>query len=279
MSEDPNEIQPGEVAPVSAIIPCYRCADTLRRAVLSVVRQTVVPFEIVLVDDASRDGTADAMSRIHEEFVRIPIRMISLPSNRGPGHARNAGWESARGQYVAFLDADDSWHPQKLALQLSVMRLNPEVALSGHPIPRFSDIANSRMFPGAGAGSPISARQLLVRNWFGTSSVILRRNLTYRFHGEQRYGEDYRLWLQIVYEHHKALWLDMDLAFRYKAPYGESGLTSHLLSMEMGELKNYWALRNSGHIGSLTATGLSAFSLAKFARRIALTALRRIGVR
>src|SRR2546427_9146273 len=106
-------------APVSVLIPSYCCADTVARAVESAVEQTLTPAEIIMVDDASPDGgkTYCALKDLQQRFSRrTAIRIIRLERNGGPGAARNRAWEVASQPYVAFLDADDAWHPRKLEI-------------------------------------------------------------------------------------------------------------------------------------------------------------------
>ncbi|HYG55797.1 MAG TPA: glycosyltransferase family 2 protein [Burkholderiales bacterium] len=104
---------------VSVILPAYNAAATLGFAVQSVRRQTWRDWELIVVDDGSRDGTAE----LAQELARLEgrLRLIRQP-NRGVSAARNAGIEAARGRYLAFLDADDLWLPRKLARQLEFMR-------------------------------------------------------------------------------------------------------------------------------------------------------------
>ena len=102
-----------KTAPVTVVVPCYRCATTIERAVVSVAEQMQRPAELVLVDDASADGTLEvlhALATRHGDWVKV----IALPSNRGAASARNAGWDAATQPLVAFLDSDDACHPPKL---------------------------------------------------------------------------------------------------------------------------------------------------------------------
>ena len=87
-----NQNQQRTTAPVSVVIPCYRCAATIKRAVQSVLAQTVLPAEIILVDDFSDDAgqTLGALHEMQRLDARLPIRLISLRQNGGPGTARNA---------------------------------------------------------------------------------------------------------------------------------------------------------------------------------------------
>jgi len=100
-------------AAVSVIIPYYQARQTIARAVESVLRQTIRPFQILIVDDGSPDDAAAAT----EQFSPS-VTLIRKP-NGGAASARNLGIEHAKGEWVAFLDADDYWEPSKIERQLS----------------------------------------------------------------------------------------------------------------------------------------------------------------
>jgi glycosyltransferase involved in cell wall biosynthesis len=106
---------------VSVIIPVYNRAQLIGRAIGSVLVQTYRNFEIIVVDDASTDDLAGALSRI----APAQLRRVAHPQNRGAAAARNTGVAAAAGEYVAFLDSDDIWYPQKLAAQVVAMRRQP----------------------------------------------------------------------------------------------------------------------------------------------------------
>ena len=120
--------------PVSVIVPCYCCAATIETAIESVARQTARPAEVILVDDASGDDTVAALRRLHHRHGADWMKVIRQEQNGGPSVARNAGWAMATQPYLAFLDADDSWHPRKVELQYGWMAAHPEVALTGHSV-------------------------------------------------------------------------------------------------------------------------------------------------
>jgi glycosyltransferase involved in cell wall biosynthesis len=126
-------------ASVSVVIPAYNAASYLAAALDSVYGQTVRPAEVIVVDD----GSADATPEIARSFG---ARVISL-ANKGPSAARNAGVQEASGDFVAYLDADDIWFPEKLSTQLA--------ALAAHGAPAFS-FTDFRAFDGAGVHRPKS---------------------------------------------------------------------------------------------------------------------------
>lgn len=260
-----------EQACVSVIIPCYRCIDTIERAVSSVADQTLLPAEVILVDDCSNDGTIAALYRVQASYPKDWIRVVALSENSGPGVARNAGWEVAMQPYIAFLDSDDSWHPQKIEVQYGWMKLNPEVALTGHDSQQMDGkeaVGGGDSFLEACSGFyPVSKKRLLLANRFPTHSVMLRRNIQHRFANCKRYCEDYQLWAEICCAGLKCYRSNLPLAYFYKAVYGEKGLSASLWRMEKGELGAYLAIFKKGYIGLIEMALLSIWSLARFVRR------------
>lgn len=107
---------------VSVVIPTYNRGSSLPNAIESALTQTSEPLEIIVVDDASTDGTEDVVREISRQARSIPVRYHRMPTNRGGGAARNQGVALARGSYLAFLDSDDLWLPTKLERQLELGR-------------------------------------------------------------------------------------------------------------------------------------------------------------
>lgn len=262
---------------VSVVIPCYRCIDTIERAVASVAAQTVRPREVILGEDHSPDGTLARLYDLQRRYGAEWIKVIPLPENRGAASARQAAWDAARGRYVAFLDADDSWHPRKLEVQVGWMEKHPEVRMTSHLCVQVSGE------PGADPPVPEEweARQirggtLLLTNQLDTRTVMLRREITQRFDTRLRYGEDYLLWLEVVLAGGLTYRLELPLAYFYKARYGEGGMSALLWKMELGELHAYRAVRRLRLISAATYAALIPFSLAKYARRVLVVRARRL---
>ncbi|MEJ2575058.1 MAG: glycosyltransferase family 2 protein [Gammaproteobacteria bacterium] len=275
MTTEPTSQTARNHVPVSVIIPCYCCADTIGRAVDSVMAQTALPSEVLLVDDASPDEgktreTLEAVRDRHKNAVRFEV--LVMDANGGPAAARNMAWDSATQEFIAFLDADDVWHPRKLEIQYGWMAAHPSAMLSAHAVDRFGDRPEPRL-PAASqvAGFSdvwrVSPGRLLWSNCLPTRSVMLRRELPYRFDAAKRRSEDYLLWLQLIFDGQPAWRLELPLASSFSAPYGEAGLTKDLWNMEKGELDTFRRLRRQGRIGAVLLSGLAIFSLGKFARR------------
>src|SRR3989304_1822653 len=121
---------PVKAASVSVIIPAFKAAGTIRRAVASVLEQTKPPLELLVVDDGSPDWEqAEAELRT---LKALKTRSITLRKpNGGVASARNLGIDHAVGDWIAFLDADDYWEPVKLERQLRTAEASPDVAVLG----------------------------------------------------------------------------------------------------------------------------------------------------
>jgi glycosyltransferase involved in cell wall biosynthesis len=258
----------GKVAPVSVVVPCFNCADTLERAVESIAKQSKRPAEVILVDDASTDTTAEVIDGLARNHPADWIRVITLDKNGGPSTARNAGWDVARYEYLAFLDADDTWHARKIELQWSFMNANPDVTLCGHGYRVVGTGEALRAGASVRSVQRLTCARLLISNRLATRTVMLRRGLKFRFLAGKRYAEDYLLWLQIVCSGHEAVVLGSQLAYAYKAPFGASGLSARLWDMEKGELETYEMLAAEGRINRAIGGFLAAFSLLRYMRRV-----------
>jgi len=137
-----NEDRPS----VSVVIPTYNCARYLPEAVDSVLAQTYRDFETIVVDDGSTDNTPEVLAPYGDQ-----IRVIRQ-ANAGRSAARNAGVLAAQGEYIAFLDADDLWLPQKLEKQIALLDARPEVGWVYSDFRRFSEEGPERACNFAEAG-------------------------------------------------------------------------------------------------------------------------------
>lgn len=219
-------------APVSAVVPCYRCTDTIGAAVASIAAQTLPPAEVLLVDDCSGDGTLEMLHSLADAYPAGWIRVVALPVNSGPSRARNAGWENATQEYIAFLDADDSWAPRKLELQMQALTADPKIALISHRVRVRSRGLEPLPLSRPVRTTIVGRRRLLLSNPFPTPTVVLRRDLPFRFNENFRYVEDYLLWAQIAHSGYRCAKVNQVLAYLHKPAYGAGGLSADIEAMQ-----------------------------------------------
>ena len=259
-------------APVSVIIPCFRCKNTIDRAIASVWNQTWVPSEVIVVDDYSEDGTLQHLRKIAGSYPDGWVQIVAQPKNMGPGSARNRGWKAASQPLIAFLDADDAWHSEKVKHQARWMLEAPGVSLTAHGCRQLKDEdweEAARAGVALDSFRMVSRFRLLWRNIFPTRSVMLRRDIAPRFLEGKRYSEDFLLWLEIVYENRLGAALSpAPLAFLFKDYFGAGGLSENVHRMYSGVRENWRLLRERGAIGWPLYLAVSAKSYLKHTRRV-----------
>lgn len=158
---------------VSVIIPAYNRAHYVREAIESALQQTHRPLEVIVVDDGSTDETPQVLATYSE-----PVRVFRQV-NQGVAAARNFGVSHARGEYVAFLDSDDLWHPEKLEKQIERFEADPELGLVHCGMETFDDAGRVLEVNIDGAEGWVSHEMLLLRRLViiapGSSLMVPRR--------------------------------------------------------------------------------------------------------
>jgi len=265
-----------DLAPVSVVIPCYRCADTIASAVASVAAQKLRPAEVLLVDDDSGDGTLERLKAIARICPDGWVKVLSVARNGGPSVARNLGWRHASQTWIAFLDADDTWHPHKLSLQMNVLASDPKICLLAHRVN-----VQLRTDPPPALRYPLKVkicqRHLMrFRSSFATPSVVLRRDLPFRFDENRRRAEDFLLWAQILLSGYRCAQINQVLASLHKQPFGDGGLSGDLKAMHDAGDDVRRTLYAEGLIGPWQLRTLFLTSALRYARRHVLTYARRV---
>jgi glycosyltransferase involved in cell wall biosynthesis len=123
-----------KTVPVSVVLPTFNRKTLLERALRSVLAQTALPREIIVVDDGSTDGTAVLLQSLQEQSLKQsqkqrPQIRYHYQTNQGVSKARNIGISMAQAPWIAFLDSDDQWLENKLALQMEQLNANPNLLL------------------------------------------------------------------------------------------------------------------------------------------------------
>jgi glycosyltransferase involved in cell wall biosynthesis len=177
---------------VSVVIPTYNRAELVERAVHSALSQTYSNLEVIIVDDASTDDSGDRIKTLQNIDQRV--RYFRHDRNRGAQAARNTGISAAKGGYIAFLDSDDEWLPQKLSLQMALFSqeiVSPgviycglqEVSPDGRMSKQFLPEFRGYIYPQA------------LSNWVaGTDTVVVRREILEKIHGFDEKVRAYQEW-------------------------------------------------------------------------------------
>lgn len=266
---------------VSVIIPAYNAMQTIEKALKSALIQTDVNIEIIVVNDGSIDNTEIILNNYERDFKNIKV---IHQCNKGVASARNRGVLESTGDYIAFLDSDDEWHPNKLALQLEVLK-----ELNG--CNSFGLIATN--FPGLGLKTEnkemvfegvfkITFKCLLKKHYFQPSTVLMKRvvfNAVGGFKEGMTHAEEGLLFYKIssLYD----CYIMDEILINYgdnKHPFLDSGLASNLLQMEKGELGNYREIYKLKIISFNKLCFLSVFSLLKFSRRLFIKLISKVRV-
>lgn len=185
---------------VSVIIPAYNCEKYICQAVDSVFRQQVF-LELLVIDDCSTDRTEEVLKpyKNRENFY-----YIRNERNLGAASSRNKGIQMARGKYVAFLDADDWWDPNKLKEQLELLKVSGAVLCStGRELMRADGTRTGKIIP---VKPVITYKALLKHNAINCSSVVLEKEVALAYpmcHDEIH--EDYITWLRILQKYGQAV--------------------------------------------------------------------------
>jgi teichuronic acid biosynthesis glycosyltransferase TuaG len=196
---------------VSIITPAYRCAGVVGETIRSVLAQTYPHWEMLIAEDCSPDNTREVL----REWTGVDsrVRLIEQSQNGGPAMARNAGLERARGRWIAFLDSDDLWLPNKLARSIAFAEANAApLVFTG-----FRRITAEGGAEGRYIGVPktLTYRQLLGNTAIATSTVLLDRMAVGDVRMRKTYYDDFDCWLQVLKPGRVAHGLDEDL-MRYR---------------------------------------------------------------
>ncbi len=180
---------------ISVVMPCYNASQYVAKAIESVKQQTVTRWELIVVDDASTDGSAEVARAAAGTDSRI--RVLAMTTNGGAGVARNTGLAIAGGRWVSFLDCDDWWAPRKLERQWCFMREHKTpFTCSGYVVEDVGRVV--RVVEG---GQRVRQRDILINNVICTSGVMVDRTKFTRVQfDEQRSGQDLVLWYYLLAE-------------------------------------------------------------------------------
>ena len=261
---------------ISVVIPMYNASQSIVKALDSVKYQTYkCTYQILVVNDGSEDCSKETVEKYILENPQMNITLINQP-NGGVSKARNEGLTRATGDYIAFLDSDDEWLPEKIEKQISVFQHNISVDLlgtnrNGGHFKNFLGYKFRHL-------TRISAKLLLLKNFFPTPTVIFKgeKKKAIFFEEDQRFMEDANCWISFCKSNDCYL-LNESLVITGagKPSFGSSGLSSKMWDMQKGELKNIQNAYKSNIINLFEYCFFYIYSLLKYFRRLILKSIRK----
>jgi len=202
---------------ISVIIPTFNRKKTLGRAIQSVSNQSLSPFEILIIDDGSNDGTKEWVKKSFQDVKYI------YQNNQGVSSARNKGIKYAYGDWIAFLDSDDEWLPNKLYEQVKAIGSNPEIKFfHTNEIWIRNGVRVNQMKKHKKYGGYIFEKCLDICR-VSPSSVLIKKEIfddIGTFDESLRVCEDYDLWLRITSKY-PVVFLDIPLIYKYGGHAGQ----------------------------------------------------------
>ena len=205
---------------ISIIMAAYNAEKTIEKAINSVLNQTYPNFELLVVNDCSKDRTVELVRNIAEKDSRV--RLISNVKNSGVSYTRKHGLEEAQGSWIAILDSDDAWAPEKLEKQIALQKkMNADLLFTGSA---FMDSDGQSIDWYLHAPAEVTYRQLLKQNVLSNSSALVRKELyTKHYAIGDGMHEDFAIWLSILKEGRKAYGVDEPLLIYRIAKSSKSG--------------------------------------------------------
>ncbi len=254
---------------ISVIIPVYNAENSIERALNSVLTQTYkADYQIIVINDGSTDSSLNIINRYVQEHPEMDITVIDKP-NGGVSSARNAGFRKATGEWIALLDSDDEWLPEKMAIQMGILNTHSEIDLIGSNIVGQQTRILWRL---KNKLSPIKIWELFIKWHPWTPSIVFRNTILQEvgFYNEaMRYGEDGEFLLRICSK--KNCWFTPEqLVFcgNGKPVFGHSGLSGNLKGMQQGQEAILDYAYNQNLINRIQFLVFKGYGSIKYWRRI-----------
>ncbi len=266
---------------ISVVIPVYNGADTISDALDSVLCQTAVKAvrEVIVINDASEEDTTQIIKKWDEANPRKEFRLIlhEFKTNRGVSAARNKGIELSSQNLVAFLDADDKWMPDKLKIQLNILRKYPEIKALGTGWDKLNLKPGKQVKNSLGYDLRVmDIKTELLYFWPSAQSMIIDREELLKLGGfdeSMRYAEDGDLLCRLA-EKCRIYYVCNELVSlgHGKNPFGEKGLSANLKAMHKGFQKTVKGCLKRGRINAVEYVFFLLWEEIKYIRRLRISA-------
>ena len=252
---------------VTVIIPVYNNESIIEslKSKISFLNDNFL--QIIIVDDCSQDNVFLSLSKFINEKKLVNVEIYKNKKNMGPSYSRNVGLRLAKGEYIAFLDSDDEWHPQKIDIQIKAMqKYNVKISGTVHKVISYNELNAEKKINYSENNVPyidIKWPKILFVSPFATPSVVIHRDIKdYLFDEALRYSEDYDLWK-----------IQLPLTFTFKHDYisNEKTLSTNLKEMQRGVeigFKKLLDIEGIGFGNKILIVFAVLFSKIKYLRRV-----------
>ena len=207
---------------ISVVIPAYNAEKTIEKTIRSVIGQTYSDIEVLIVDDSSQDGTVKKAASYAKRDNRIKV--FQNKSNMGVAWTRNRGVKEAKGEWIAFLDSDDTWEPSKLEKQTDILQKNPlcPLCFTGSAFENDEGIRSGYILS---VPKQVKYNDLLKQNLISCSSVLVKKEALVAFpmKSDPMIHEDLATWLKILKNGDKAIGIDEPLLIYRVSSQSKSG--------------------------------------------------------
>lgn len=271
-----NLIKKMELDKISVIIPMYDSQNTIVRTLDSIKNQTESQLikEIIVVNDGSKDGSLEVVRKYKSVNCQLPIIIIDK-ENGGVSSSRNAGMKNANGSWIALLDSDDEWLPDKIAFQVNIIKDNPEIDFLGGDINNKGLKILNKIIVGLYRAR---VQDMCIKSFPQPSTSLFKKRIFDEMGGfdeSQKYSEDMNYFIKICSKYRLYHYPKQMIVFGGgKAEYGSKGLSANMKMMHKGAMKNIKDFRDSSIISNKYYIGLWFFYWMKYFRRLAIVQFR-----
>lgn len=230
---------------VSVITPVYNSALFLKDTIKSVIEQTYQNWELILVDDCSTDTSASIILDFANIDIRIKYKFLKC--NKGAAAARNEGLRIAKGAYIAFIDSDDIWLPNKLSLQIAIMQKNNyPITYTSYDVFNETDVKNYTIQANLNLDYPAYLKNTII----GCSTSIIDKRIVgeFSFREDMRTRQDTKLWLTLLKKGYIAYGVD-EVLVKYRVH--KASISSNKIKAAAKVWDLYYRIENLGLLRSI----------------------------
>jgi glycosyltransferase involved in cell wall biosynthesis len=253
---------------ISVVIPYYNSLNSIYRSLESIKKQTLLPEEVIIVDDCSNVENSINTTNIKSSDYPFRVEIVKHKINLGAATARNSGIRVSKGDYIAFLDSDDCWETEKLELQLKYIN-DFDLLYTNYSEQKINIILDTQP-----CLKIITYFDILKKN-LSPVTLFVKKNSILFFDERFRRCDDFKMSIEALINNKKIGYLDINLSYGFKRAIGEGGLTKSITKMSFSYLKACFTLIAENKKYILNILPFIIFEILKFPIRYLKVAFRK----